>query len=190
MPPWPLATGCIWISGFSAYALTDLRRIIGNVTGTSSLASSECIADCSGRRAFSRVQDPNGSNAWDAHSLEASIQQSVFRWESYWLLAGQTVNVPVSITDNAAGVASADFAFDYNPALLTLTNAGVTLGTALSNSGWSMITNVDSADEVAFVSLFAASRAASRHAATGQPGIHRGCQCSLSLIHAGCHRPC
>ena len=46
------------------------------------------------------------------------------------------MNVPVSISDNASGVASADFEFDYDPALLSLTNSGITLSSALSSAGW------------------------------------------------------
>ena len=67
--------------------------------------------------------------------------------------AGQTVDVPVSILDNAAGLASADLAIDYNPAALSLTNADITLSSTLSGLGWTLVTNVMNADGIAYVSI-------------------------------------
>ena len=72
--------------------------------------------------------------------------------------AGQTVNVPVAITDNAFGLASADLAIDYNPALLTLTNSNVSLSNYLTGvGGWSLAVNVNNTQGVAYVGIFSAT---------------------------------
>jgi hypothetical protein len=141
-------------SGFSAYALTD-PRIIGNVTGNGTLASSDAslIAQVGVHLPVAKIPAIPTHGTLTAAGVDPTVGIPL----GIAATAGQTVNVPVSITDNAAGVASADFVIDYNPDLLTLTNSGVTLAAALSNSGWSLITNVDNADGVAYVSLFATS---------------------------------
>ena len=141
-------------SGFSAYPLTD-PLIIGNATGTGSLSASDAslMAQVGVHLAVAKIPTIPSHGALTA----AGVDPTVGIPSGIAATAGQTVDVPVSILDNAAGLASADLAIDYNPALLSLTNAGITLSSALSSAGWELVQNVDSTNGVAYVSLFATS---------------------------------
>lgn len=56
---------------------------------------------------------------------------------------GQAVNLPVSITDDADGLLSADLNITYAPGSLSVANSDATLSDFLRGQGWMLTTNAD-----------------------------------------------
>ncbi|HKD36465.1 MAG TPA: cohesin domain-containing protein, partial [Pirellulales bacterium] len=67
---------------------------------------------------------------------------------------GQSVNLPVGITDSAAGLLSADLNMTYSPGSISLASADVTLSAYLQSQGWALATNVNSVAGVIRTSAF------------------------------------
>ena len=76
---------------------------------------------------------------------------------------GGTVNVPVTVSDDAYGLAAADLAITYNSTLLHLANADVTLNSDLAASGWVMMQEVNDVAGVIRISLFTGSNPILQH---------------------------
>jgi hypothetical protein len=77
-------------------------------------------------------------------------------------LPGQTVNSSVSVLDNAAGLAAADFTISYDPTLLGIYNASspqdMTSSSYLASLGWGMAANASNAGTI-YISLYSANYA-------------------------------
>jgi autotransporter-associated beta strand protein len=68
---------------------------------------------------------------------------------------GQTVNLPVSITDNASGLLSADLNMTYSPGSITLGNSDVALSGYLQSQDWGIAKNVNPATGMIRTSMYA-----------------------------------
>lgn len=67
---------------------------------------------------------------------------------------GQAVNLPVSITDDANGLLSADLNFTYAPGSLSVANSDVALSDFLQGEGWTLTTNADPSSGLIRTSAF------------------------------------
>ena len=137
-------------SGFNAYPLTD-PRLVADIAGTGSFTSLDAsqIAQVGVHLPVANIPTIPSHGAITLAGADPTVGIP----SGIAATAGQTVDVPVSILDNAAGLASADLAIDYNPAALSLTNADITLSSTLSGLGWTLVTNVMNADGIAYVSI-------------------------------------
>ncbi len=137
-------------SGFNAYPLTD-PRLVADIAGTGNFTSLDAsqIAQAAVHLPVANIPTIPSHGAITLASADPTVGIP----SGIAATAGQMVDVPVSILDNAAGLASADLAIDYNPAILSLTAADITLSSTLSGLGWSLATNVMNADGVAYVSI-------------------------------------
>src|SRR5438270_13623373 len=61
---------------------------------------------------------------------------------------GQTVNVPVSIVDNASGLLAADLNLTYSPGDIMLGNSDAALSDYLQSNDWGIAKNVNPATGV------------------------------------------
>ena len=139
--------------GFSASPLTD-PRIIGDVTGNGTLSAMDAMYVSQ-----AAVQIPQSLiPAVPVHTTitHASVDPTVAVGSSVLANPGQTVDVPVSITDDANGVLAAGLTITYDSNVLSLTNptnAEVKLSSYLNGLGWGISSNV-TAPGTLLVSIF------------------------------------
>ena len=127
-------------NGFSAYPLTD-PLIIADVTGDGTLSGLDASYVAQKVVHYSVPQIPDVPS--HGSLTQATVDPTVSVALGTIGIPGTTANVPVSITDDASGLASADLTFDYDTSRLSLTNAEVTLNSELQNTdGWAMSKNV------------------------------------------------
>ena len=83
--------------------------------------------------------------------------------------------MPVSITDNANGLLSADLTITYDNSLIHLSNSLVTLSSYLSGLGWSLSDNVIDSSGTAYISIDGTHRSRLvRRSCSILPSLYRG----------------
>ena len=142
--------------GFSAYPLTD-PRIVGDVTGNGGIGGMDAmlVANKSVQLAVPEIPDVPFHAALTAAGVDPTVSIPF----GLTGLPGNTVNVPVSIADSAAGLQSIDLTMIYGTSLLDLNAAGVTLSSYLAGQGWGLAKNVNDATGTLHISLYSMSGA-------------------------------
>ena len=142
-------------SGFNAYPLTD-PRLVADISGTGVLTSLDASQAA---QVGVHITVPSIPTVPSHGALTlAGADPTVSIPSNIAATAGQTVNVPVSITDDADGVAYADFEFHFDPTLLQSSN--VTLGSTLvSAMGWTLESSgsLYNSEGILYVSIFASA---------------------------------
>jgi autotransporter-associated beta strand protein len=140
--------------GLSAYPLTD-PRIIADATGDGTLSGLDAseVANAS-------VHNPEPTiPAVPAHSVlvTSGVDPTITIPLGVMADPGQSVNVPVSITDDAVGLSAADFDLVYANHGISLSNSGVTTSSYLASQGWGFAVNVDDLAGEAFITVYSKS---------------------------------
>jgi hypothetical protein len=124
-------------SGFDSYRLTD-PVIVGDVTGDGTLSGLDAAYVAEAAVGTTVQQIPAIPSGTQPITPNPGADPAV-TVGNVVTAPGGTVTVPVSI-GSFSGLQAADFTFDYNQSLVTMSNSDVTLGGV--PSGWFYVTNV------------------------------------------------
>ncbi len=144
-------------TGFYAYPLTD-PAIAGDVNGDGVIGGADA-SDVLQRYIYPAnwtgvPEIPSKGYPFGTMMIPAGVDPTVQIGEVGTIAqGGQTVATSVGITDNAAGVQSADFTVSYDTSRLELSDADVALSRYLAAQGWSMAEHVDQATGTVYVAL-------------------------------------
>ncbi len=142
--------------GFSAYPLTD-PRIVADVTGDGTLSGMDACytAQKSVELSIPQIPDLPAHGPLTAATIDPTLSAQL----GVVGTPGSTALVPISISDDANGVLSADFTITYDSSRLSITNADVTLSSYLIGQDWGIAKNTTAAGQV-LLSLYATDQGA------------------------------
>ena len=173
--------------GYSAYPLTD-PRLVTDVVGSGTLRASDASLVLQEAVHLTVANIP--SIPTHGTITHAGVDPNVaIQTPTGNVAPGSTITVPLTVTDNANGIASFDFYLNYNTALLALNS--VTLGSSLS--GWTIHTNTNSSaifGDTIEISALQHREFAHGHTRAPQPLLHRGRERSrrFDTTYLGCER--
>jgi hypothetical protein len=127
--------------GFYADPLTD-PTIIGDVTGDGTISALDASYVAQKAVGMTVPQIPTVAARPTVFGPDPTVQIG-----NLGTLAqpGDRVSTGVRVTDNAAGLTTADFTISYDTSRLDLSDADVTLSPYLAGKGWNMVENANDA---------------------------------------------